>query len=298
MSPYNKTASAAFALLMMSGARSCAESSIERGAYLVNAVAACRSGHTPRDPSAAPLSGGPRFGSGASAVFAANITPDVETGLGTWSRQQIIDALRLGVRPDGSHIGPPMPQGAYRFMSDDDAAAIADYLRSIAPVRNAVPRAPSPSPAAVSPTPAPRPSSQRDDPVSRGSYIVTALAHCTECHDRGTISPSGSTVPNGRVFRGAWGVVTAPSIAPEALIAHTDAELAKLITTGQRADGSVLRGPMPVAAYAWLRPDDLAAIVAYLRDQSPSSPKSSPVRDSTAPSVPVDTARSPADRAR
>ena len=294
-------ASFAFAILVMSGARLCAESPIERGAYLVNAVAACRSCHTPRDPSAAPLSGGTRYGSGPAAEFAANITPDVETGIGNWSKQQIIDAVRLGVRPDGSHIGPPMPQGAYRFMSDDDAAAVADYLKSVPPVRHAVPRATpdAASPETVRPALTAKQNSPADAPVSRGSYIVTAVAHCTECHDRSTSSPSQDTAPSNRVFRGPWGVVTAPSIAPEALTAHTDAELTTLITTGKRADGSALIGPMPVGAYAGLRPDDLAAIVAYLRDQSPqSAPMSTPASGRTARPAPIDTLRPSADQAR
>jgi mono/diheme cytochrome c family protein len=258
------------AILVASGTIVHAETVIERGQYLVNAAAACRSCHTPKDPSAIPLSGGARFGSGEAVVFSPNITPDVETGIGSWSKQQIVTAIRQGIRPDSSRIGPPMPQGAYKFMTDADADAIADYLKSIPSVHHSVPRKTSeersssqdrPSPAATQAAPA-------DDTISRGRYIVTALTHCFECHDRG----SGSSVASDQgpdqkdhLFRGPWGVIAAPSIAPEALTAYTDTQLAKVVTTGVRPDGSSLTGPMPIAAYAGLKPDDLAAIMAYLR---------------------------------
>jgi mono/diheme cytochrome c family protein len=238
-----------------------AETPLERGAYLVNAVAACGACHTPKDPTAPPLSGGTRYGSDQAAVFAPNITPDVETGIGAWSIEQIVAALRDGVRPDGSHIGAPMPQQAYQLMSQDDADAIALYLKSVSPVRHSVPRTPpGNAPARSGALPAPEPQARADETVARGRYLTTALAHCTECHRRTNASDE-----KDRVFRGPWGAVAAPDIAPEHLAALTDAELVTFITKGLRPDGSRLVGPMPVAVYAGLRPDDLAAIIAYLR---------------------------------
>jgi mono/diheme cytochrome c family protein len=258
----------AHAALIAGGTIVHAETAVERGHYLVNAVAACRSCHTPKDPSAIPLSGGARFGSGQALVFSPNITPDIETGIGSWSKQQMITAIRQGIRPDGSHIGPPMPQGAYKFMSDADAEAIAAYLESIPPVHHSVPRKSSedrsPSPEQPSPVAAPA-----DDAISRGRYIVTALTHCFECHERGSgTSATSAQGPDQKdhLFRGPWGVVAAPSIAPEALGAYTDTQLTTLIIAGVRPDGSSLIGPMPIAAYVGLKPDDLAAIIAYLRN--------------------------------
>jgi cytochrome c553 len=66
-----------------------------------------------------------------------DITPDLETGIGKWTEAEIVVALRDGKRPDGSVIGPPMPIPVYRLMSDHDAKAIAAYLRSLKPVKNA-----------------------------------------------------------------------------------------------------------------------------------------------------------------
>jgi mono/diheme cytochrome c family protein len=247
---------------------------IERGGYLVKAVAACQSCHTPKDPSALPLSGGTRYGSDRAAVFAPNITPDIETGIGTWSKQQIIDAIRRGIRPDGSRIGPPMPQEAYKSMSDEDAEAIALYLKSVTPVHHSVPRTTPVDPPSRPDRALPIAEHQAsmDDALSRGRYIATALAHCTECHRQTTTS---SAAPNpdqkDRIFRGPWGAVAAPNISAEALHPYTDAQLAAIITKGVRPDGSSLVGPMPVAAYAGLKPDDLAVVIAYLREPLPSA---------------------------
>lgn len=259
------------AILIASGTIVHAETPLERGQYLVNAAAACRSCHTAKDPSAIPLSGGARFGNGPAVVFSPNITPDVETGIGSWSKQQIITAVRQGIRPDGSHIGPPMPKGAYKFMTDADADAIAAYLESVPPVHRPVPRKASEdrSPSPEQPSPVATHAAAADDPISRGRYIVTALSHCFECHERGSGSSAASdhgADQKNHLFRGPWGVVAAPSIAPEALTTYTDGQLATLITTGVRPDRSALIGPMPIAAYVGLKPDDLAAIIAYLRN--------------------------------
>ena len=218
-----------------------------------------------------PLSGGTKFGNGPDAVFAPNITPDKETGIGTWSSQQIIDAVRQGIRPDGSHIGPPMPQRAYASMSDEDAEAIAIYLKSVPPVHHPVPRMASEDRTSKSESTAPvKPQeSSPDAPKAAGGYIVNSLAHCTECHaQQSSLASNGGANRSNRIFRGPWGAVTAPSIAPDALTVYSDRQLAKIITDGIRPDGTVLIGPMPISAYAGLKPDDLASIIAYLRNPS------------------------------
>jgi mono/diheme cytochrome c family protein len=73
--------------------------------------------------------------------YPANLTPDKETGLGTWTDQQIIDAFRKGVRPDGTLLRPPMPVPNFAHMTDADAQAIVAYLRSIPPVKHMEPAA-------------------------------------------------------------------------------------------------------------------------------------------------------------
>ena len=262
---------AALVITFVSGAgrtASAAETDAARGAYLVR-IAACSGCHTPKTPSGLgpALSGGRTFGAGPSALAAANITPDRETGIGAWTDAQIAAAIHEGVRPGGSRIGPPMPQIAYHAMRDDDVRAIVAYLRSVPAVSHAVPQAhrtiaaPHATPPAVI---------AGDDLVARGRYLANAITHCTECH-----TPGPSTAPDfaahldagGRSFSTAKGSLVAPPITPDALRRYSDAELATLVTKGRRADGSMIEGPMPIAAYAHLAPDDVRALIAYLRKE-------------------------------
>jgi mono/diheme cytochrome c family protein len=129
--------------LLSSG--SSAETSTERGPYLVNTIGACGNCHTQRDAAGKlrpdmELAGGIELDTEVGHVIMPNITSDAETGIGKWTEAEIVVALRDGKRPDGSIIGPPMPIPAYRQLSDHDAEAIAAYLRNLKPVRNALAR--------------------------------------------------------------------------------------------------------------------------------------------------------------
>ena len=73
------------------------------------------------------------------AFVAPNLTPDKETGLGTWSKEQIVTAITTGVRPDGRILAPIMPWRSLAALTPADANAIADYLRSIPPVHHVIP---------------------------------------------------------------------------------------------------------------------------------------------------------------
>ena len=91
--------------------------------------------------------------------YPPNLTPDPETGLGGWSEADIVRAVRTGVRPDGRELAPVMPWRSYAALADDDAQALAAYLKGLPPVRNAVPAmtgaaqpAPAPYLAVVVPT--------------------------------------------------------------------------------------------------------------------------------------------------
>jgi hypothetical protein len=80
------------------------------------------------------LAGGLEFDDGVLGhVVVPNITPDRQTGIGGWTQEQIVIAIREGRRPDGTVIGPPMTFSAYRELSDRDASAIAAYLRTLKP---------------------------------------------------------------------------------------------------------------------------------------------------------------------
>jgi mono/diheme cytochrome c family protein len=121
-----------------------AESTIDRGKYLVT-FGGCNDCHTPGyffgKPDMAKYLGGSEVAfeiPGLGAFAGSNITPDKETGIGNWTVEQIITALQQGQRPDGRALAPIMPYHAFAYLSKDDALAIAAFLQSIPPVKNAV----------------------------------------------------------------------------------------------------------------------------------------------------------------
>ncbi len=71
--------------------------------------------------------------------YARNLTPDPETGIGSWSEDDIVTAFRAGHRPDKSPILPPMPWPGFAHMSDEDAYALAAYLKSLPPIPHQLP---------------------------------------------------------------------------------------------------------------------------------------------------------------
>jgi mono/diheme cytochrome c family protein len=143
------------AYLVASSARG--ETPVERGKYLVG-IMDCTACHT-----AGSLAGAPdpaRYLAGSDIGFEIpelgifyppNLTPDHATGIGAWSEQDIVTALRTGARPDGRELAPIMPWRSYAALTDDDVQAIAVYLKSLPPVAHAVPPLTGPSERAPAP---------------------------------------------------------------------------------------------------------------------------------------------------
>ena len=122
------------AVMAMAAGLSFAQTPLERGKYLVEGVAACGNCHSQRDAkgqviAARGLSGGMVFDAPVFKAVAPNITPDPETGIGKWTDAQLDKAIREGIRPDGSVIGPPMPIPFLRGVSDQDLAAMDRQIR-------------------------------------------------------------------------------------------------------------------------------------------------------------------------
>lgn len=72
-------------------------------------------------------------------TYPRNLTPDPETGIASWTEEDIVKAFRSGIRPDGTPILPPMPWPVYARMSDEDAYALAAYIKSVMPIRHKAP---------------------------------------------------------------------------------------------------------------------------------------------------------------
>jgi mono/diheme cytochrome c family protein len=116
----------------------------ERGAYLAR-IMDCGGCHTPGvfvgKPDHCRALGGSEIGfqiPGLGIFYPPNLTPD-ETGLGAWSEEDIVAAVRTGVRPDGRILAPAMPWHSYAALTDDDASALAFYLKTLAPVKHRAP---------------------------------------------------------------------------------------------------------------------------------------------------------------
>ena len=138
---------AAFSLafVMAAPAYSGEDAQIERGRYLVT-IGLCNDCHTPGvllgKPDEARFLGGSDVGfeiPGEGVFIGRNLTPDPETGIGNWTEAEIALAIRTGERPDGRILSTMMPWEAFASLSDSDALAIAAYLKTLNPVRHAVP---------------------------------------------------------------------------------------------------------------------------------------------------------------
>jgi len=259
---------------------------LERGKYLVTGVSACLICHSPHDWTQHDLPT-PSGMTAAGQVFplahlpgevtVPNLTPDLETGIGRWSDDEIGRAIREGVDRDGNTLFPLMPYGRYRHFSEEDLASIVVYLRSLAPVRNPLPptRIIFPvkylirnAPEAIT---APVPEPDLSTPVNRGKYLVE-VAGCADCHTpqkRGQPLP-GMNFAGGFVLEGPWGRVAAANITPDptGFSYENEAMFASALRAGY-TKGRALSPIMPWAAYRNLTDPDLLAIFAYLKTIPP-----------------------------
>ena len=251
------------------------QEAIERGRYLVHAggCISCHLGGDQED-SEGPLSGGHALESPFGAFHASNITPDPDTGIGGWSGEEFIRALKHGRAPDGSYYYPAFPYRAYEGITDAEALDIAAYLMSRDAVRNKVPEHAIPGwmarwqmhfwnlAADVSEADLPLP----DDPqLQRGAYLARNLGHCGECH-----TPRNALgIPDpDREYAGAELIEgeSVPAIDAEALADWSEEDFALFLFLGLLPDGDYVGGDMgPVIEHntAQLSEADREAMAAF-----------------------------------
>ena len=220
--------------------------------------------------------------------YGTNITSDPTHGIGKWTDKQLIDGIRLGVRPDGSVMSPVMPYPAFNGMSDEDVAALVAYLRTLP----AVARENHPHKLSIpfsrvgnwiwrwlffTPTAAP-PLAPKDG-VARGRYISEHVAHCQECHTPrtlwGTLDRSRDLAGNPS---GIDGEVT-PNITPDpetGVGKWSDDERVSLLKSGFLPNMDNVQGLMalviegvPEGGYKDMTDADAQAVTQYLKSVPP-----------------------------
>jgi cytochrome c553 len=253
---------------------------VERGAYVAK-VGACVICHTAIGPTGPDIehafAGGLEMPDPMGTWRTPNITQDKGTGIGNWTDEQIIAAVREGVRPDGSGLYAIMPYMNYGRMTDDDAKALVAFLRTVKPVERTV----APNKDLKMPKgPGPMPANQPDDPndqAKHGEYMATLML-CSHCHwtpDMKTMAPAGPD----KMFSGGL-PITAPMLGkgtiftanitsdPETGIGkYTEDQIYSTIKTMVKPDGKQIRGPMMFMQGTWSQLDDkdLHAVAAFIK---------------------------------
>ncbi|NDJ55322.1 MAG: cytochrome c, partial [Chloroflexi bacterium] len=156
-----------------------AQDPVERGAYLAQ-VASCAACHSPPD---GPAFSGHVIEVNGQTFYSPNLSPH-ESGIGTWTDDEIAQAITQGIQPDGELLHPIMPYANYAALSNADVMALVGYLRSL-PTVDAPPPfenpAPPPDAIAVNRSPAVE-AAPPDDVLASGQYLVDAIAACGACH--------------------------------------------------------------------------------------------------------------------
>ena len=269
---------------------------VARGAYLARAgnCAAC---HTAQG--GAPYAGGRGIATPFGTVYAGNLTPDPNTGLGRWSAAEFRRALKHGRARDGRLLYPAFPYPHFSLVTRGDADTLWAYLRSLPAVlqanRSPVLRWPYSSPVALAVwralyfSPArPVPDAGQSKEWVRGAYLVNGLGHCGACHaSRNLLGGPGQLADPGAGSRLTAQHWYAPSLADPAqagLSAWPLAEGVRLLQTGINDQATVM-GPMAevvAGSTQHLNPADLQAMVHYLRSL-PHAAAPAPTRVSSRP---------------
>jgi hypothetical protein len=264
---------------------------LARGKYLAETVVGCMDCHSEhRDD----LFGWPAkpetYGQGGFAfdqklgmpgvIQAQNITPDVETGIGAWTDGELLRAMREGVAKNGRALFPMMPYERFANISDEDARSIVVYLRSLPPIKKAIPDPQIDFPVnlliRLSPKPltASVPEVKKDDHLAWGKYLTT-LSGCVDCHTNHVkgAAVEGMEYAGGWDMRAPWGRIVTPNITPD--VETGIGKMTRQEFIGRMKAFASMKDPplapkgrntiMPWLTYAQMSEEELGAIFDYLR---------------------------------
>jgi mono/diheme cytochrome c family protein len=249
---------------------------LARGAYLARA-GDCMACHTVRGGT--PYAGGRAIETPFGRLYAPNITPDRDTGIGAWNANDFWRALHNGKSRDGRLLYPAFPYTNYTRVTRPDADALFAYLRSLAPVRQANPAHDLRFPYNQQLTLAGwrllyfKPGVHADDPGrdaawNRGAYLVGGLGHCSACHsNRNSLGAVEGPLTGGLIPMQGWYAPSLSSNAEAGLGSWDSAQIVQLLKTGVSPRATVF-GPMAevvAQSLQHLTDADLAAMASYLK---------------------------------
>jgi hypothetical protein len=267
---------------------------VERGDYLANHVAGCMDCHSKRDFSkySGPVIPGTEGGGGLvfdekwglpGVLYGRNITPDAETGIGTWTDEEILRAMTQGISKNGDTLFPIMPYVNYNRMAKEDLTSIIVYIKTLKPIKNKIAERHLMIPIGmVYPAGFLQPSVDSNmrppmgDKEKYGQYLVT-FADCGTCHS--PLTPQGPDM--SRMYAGGYnfdlgatGKVTSANITPDSVtgIGTWTEERFMNKFTPYREEKNYNYDPgkqntiMPLTLLAGMKDEDLKAIYAFLHN--------------------------------
>lgn len=267
---------------------------VARGEYLANHVAVCIDCHSTRDFSrfSGPLQpgtegkGGDKFDHSLGfpgTFYARNITSDKETGIGNWTDGEIYRAMTKGVSKNGEPLFPVMPYKAYSQMKTEDTYAIIAYIRTLKPIKNAVPEPDPDFPMNLILRTMPSdeaPALEQvdlNDELAKGKYLLT-IASCGDCHtprDKGTPIESMHLAGGSEFPTPDGGILRSANITPDketGIGNWTEDAFVQRFKEQEHPAAVAPGGPntiMPWSMYAGMEEADLRAIYKYLRSVEP-----------------------------
>ena len=253
---------------------------IEKGRYLTT-VADCFACHTVPNVGK-PFAGGRPIETPFGIITSSNITPDADTGIGAWSDEQFDDAVRKGVRPDGSRLYPAMPYPAYTKMTRDDVLAIRAYMATVEPVHQPVKSNTLPFPFNIREAMRAwdtlyftegefQPDSRQSAAWNRGAYLVQGPGHCTACHTPKSFLGGDKTSENLRGFNlQGWFAPDITGGRKQGLGQWSEADIVGYLKSGHNKLTAAI-GPMTeeiVNSTSQYSDSDLSAMATYLKSLS------------------------------
>src|SRR5580704_11485552 len=276
-------------------------SQVERGEYLTRA-ADCVVCHTAKD--GVPFAGGRAFVLPFGTLYSTNITPDNDTGIGGYSDANFLDAMHKGIGRGNTKLYPAMPYASYTYMSDADALAIKAYLFSLKPLHAPAPKNTLAFPfnqrglmtvwsALFNRDKRFAPHVDRSAEWNRGAYLAEAMGHCGECHTpRNLFFALNNRQKYAGAVQAGWRAYNITQDRNAGVGAWSDADLIQYLSRGHADGRGTAAGPMGEAvenSLKYLQPDDVAALVVYLRSVTAiASADLPPLRTNPAPATPAD----------